>query len=117
MNTMSGDEKKAARAAYKQRKTVPGIYAVRCGASGQVWVGHAPDVETIRNRLWFALGMGKTRNQALDAACAAHGLDSFAFEQLERIEEDEQMAMAYARDVVLKERAAFWRAKLEALTI
>ena len=45
---------------YKDRKTVPGIYAIRCLPEGQVWVGRAPDVATIQNRLWFGLRMGQS---------------------------------------------------------
>jgi hypothetical protein len=36
MNTF---DRKAAVAEYKKRKAIAGIYAVRCPANGQVWVG------------------------------------------------------------------------------
>jgi hypothetical protein len=32
-------DRKAAVAAYKERKSACGIYALRCGPSGEVWVG------------------------------------------------------------------------------
>lgn len=113
---MNADQKKQAREDYKARKTVPGIFAVRCAASGQVWVGHAPNLDTIQNRIWFQLRVGVTRIPSLDSAWASHGESSFTFEPLERMEDDALM-MKHSRDVVLKERAAFWRTKLDALSI
>ena len=44
-------DRKAATLAYKERKAVAGIYAVRCRASGQAWVGQTADLEKIENRL------------------------------------------------------------------
>jgi hypothetical protein len=37
-------DRKAAIAAYKERKTVAGIYVIRCAASGGAWVGQAPNL-------------------------------------------------------------------------
>jgi hypothetical protein len=110
---MNGLDRKAAVAAYKERKTPAGVYAVRCPASGQAWVGHAPDVDAIKNRIWFTLRQGGSSYLPLQAACASHGHDALTFEVLERIEEDS--AMARAR--VLKERTAHWRDQLAAAAI
>ena len=55
---MNRETRKAAVAAYKERKAEPGIYAVRCMASGQAWVGGAPDLATIWNRVSFTLRQG-----------------------------------------------------------
>ncbi len=76
-------DKKAAKAAYKERKSVAGIYAVRCGASGQVWVGHTPTLGTIQNRIWFTLRQANHPDPGLQSAWAAHGPAGFAFEVLE----------------------------------
>ena len=62
---MQSTDRKAAVEAYKERKTVAGIYVVRCAASGEQWVGQAPDVETIRNRLWFTLKLGSNPCRSL----------------------------------------------------
>ncbi|MET4276026.1 hypothetical protein ABIB68_004682 [Bradyrhizobium sp. F1.2.2] len=48
-------DRKAAIAAYRERKTVAGIYVIRCAASGEAWIGQAPNLETIQNRIWFSL--------------------------------------------------------------
>lgn len=110
---MTGPDRRAAIAAYKERKTPAGVYAVRCAASGQAWVGQAPDVEAIRNRIWFTLRQGGQAYLPLQAAQAAHGPDALAFEVLERVEED----TALARARVLKERTAHWREQLRAEAI
>ena len=67
---MKGEGRKAAVAAYKERKVETGIYAVRCTASDQVWVGIAPDLSTIQNRLWFTLRQGTQL-----ASLASGGMD------------------------------------------
>jgi hypothetical protein len=65
---MRGDEKKAAIVAYKERKSVAGIYSVRCKTSGKVWVGQSPNLDSIRNRIWFMLRLGSHRNRSLQSA-------------------------------------------------
>jgi len=108
---MMGEERRAAVAAYKERETSAGVYAVRCAPTEQVWVGTAPDVETIRNRIWFQLRMAASPHRDLQAAWTAHGADGLSFEVLERLDEE---PLAYARDAALKARLAHWRAALDA---
>jgi hypothetical protein len=108
---MKVQDKKNALAAYKERKVVAGIYAVRCLATGQCWVGGAIDLGTIRNRLWFGLRMGGDPHPTLQAAWHAHGADSFAFEEVERFDD---AAPGYVRELALRDRLAHWRAELGA---
>jgi hypothetical protein len=111
---VSSIDKKAAVAAYKERKVAAGIFAVRCAASGQVWVGQAPNLDTIQNRTFFTLRQGNHPSRDLQAAWAAHGADSFTFEAVERLPDEE---IPYARAALLKERAAHWRAALNGAPI
>ena len=103
--------RKAAIAAYKERKSVAGIFAIRCTATSETWVGQTPDLDKIQNRIWFTLRQGGHPCRSLQAAWTAHGADSFAFEACERLEEEET---AYVRDALLKERALHWRTELGA---
>lgn len=103
--------RKAAIAAWKERKSVAGIFAIRCMATSQVWVGQTPDLEKIQNRIWFTLRQGSHTCRSLQTAWAAHGPDGFAFETCERLEEEES---AYIREGLLKERAGHWRKALSA---
>jgi len=104
-------DRKAAIAAYKERKTIAGIFAIRCNASAETWVGQAPNLEKIQNRIWFTLRQGGHPCRSLQAAWTTHGPDSLTFEECERLEEEET---AYIRDALLKERMLHWRAQLNA---
>ena len=103
--------RKAAIAAYKERKSVAGIFVIRCEASSQAWVGQSPNLEKIQNRIWFSLRQGNHPCRSLQAAWTAHGADSLTFEACERLEEEET---AYIRDALLKERVLHWRKQLGA---
>lgn len=108
---MDQTDRKAAIAAYKERKSAAGIYMVRCSVAGRCWVGRAPDLRTIRNRLWFSLRCGNSRNKALQEVWRQHGEDSLTFEPLEQL--DDKLG-DYAREKTLKERLLHWQAWLEA---
>jgi len=108
---MKREDKKAAVSAYKERKSAPGVYVVRCAAAGQQWVGGAPDLATIWNRISFALRHGVAAPASLQAAWRAHGPESFAFETVEELT-DEQLV--FGRDRMLKERLAHWCAEMSA---
>ncbi len=111
---MNTDDRKAAIAAYKERKAVAGIYALRCAASGQVWVGHAADLDSVGNRLWFTLRTGTDPHRDLQQAWTTHGADSFSLETLERLKEEE---LPYVRKTLVKQRLAHWRERLNAAWI
>ena len=111
---MNGDERKAATTVYKERKVEGGIYAVRCSASGQIWVGSAPNLATIRNRLWFTLRQGSNPHRSLQEAWAAYGESAFGFEILQRLDEED---VGYIRDRRLKDLLARWTEELDASRI
>ncbi|WP_028134859.1 GIY-YIG nuclease family protein [Bradyrhizobium japonicum] len=104
-------DRKAAITAYKERKTIAGIYVVRCAASGQAWVGQAPNLETIQNRIWFSLRQGSHTCRGLQAAWTTYGEAGLTFAECERLEDEES---AYVRNALLKERLLHWRAELKA---
>jgi hypothetical protein len=97
-------------AAYKERKVVGGVYAVRCDASGEVWIGCWVDIATIKNRMWFALRQDKHPNRDLLAACRRHGEAQFSSEVLERLEDE---SSPYIRAAKLGERASHCRKNLQ----
>jgi hypothetical protein len=112
---MDNQSRRQAVRDYKERKVSAGIYAVRCAAAGQSWVGQSPNLDQQQNRIWFALRQGGHPNPALKAAWAAHGEAAFTFEVLEVIEDAD--LSVYARDSRLKDRSAHWRAGLGATKI
>jgi hypothetical protein len=108
---MDKAQRKAAISEYKKRDDAIGIFAVRCAASGEAWVGPSLNLDTIQNRIWFGLRLGSATNKDMQRAWNYHGGDSFEFEVLERLEPDEP---AFVRDSQLKERTAHWRGTLNA---
>lgn len=104
-------DRRAAIAAYKERTVRAGIYAVRCPATGAVWVGQAANLDGIANRVWFSLRHGGHPNRALQQAWQAHGAEGLVLEVLEILAEEES---AYLRGRQLKARLAHWQAHLGA---
>ncbi len=111
---MDPEHRKAAAAGCKERKSVAGIYAVRCQATGESWVGRADNLATIRNRVWFTLRHGGHPHRGLQEAWCTHGCERFMLEPLERLDDE---PIAYVRDKLLNERLAHWRSALGAETI
>ncbi len=107
---MSG--RKALLREYKERKVEAGIYAVRCVANGQAWVGATPDLSTRQNGVWFSLRLGSHRDRSLQAAWNANGADAFVFEAVEAV--DVEGLDRFGRDSRLKERRQHWIAALNA---
>lgn len=111
---MNREDRKAAVAAYRKREIATGIYAVRCTPTGAVWVGQAPDLSTIRTRLWFTLRLGNTPHRSLQEAWRAQGEGAFTFEILERLDDEE---IDYVRDRLLRDRLLHWADTLQAIRI
>jgi len=108
---MDRSERKAAVAAYKELPLDWGVYAVRCSATGQTWVGGSRHLSKQQNGLWFALRMNGCRRPTLQASWTANGEAAFSLELLEQLPAD---TPAIARVRLLKERTAHWLAALGA---
>ncbi|WP_406854659.1 GIY-YIG nuclease family protein [Alsobacter sp. KACC 23698] len=111
---MRTEDRKLAVNAYKKREVEGGIYAVRCVASGEVWVGGAPDLSKIQNRLWFTLRQGTNTHRSLQSTWNAHGAEAFSFEIIERLDAEE---IGYVRDRSMRDRVVKWAEQLRAVRI
>ena len=111
---MQESERKAAIDAYRERKVACGIYAIRCVPSQQLWVGSAPNLATIQNRLWFTLRLGQDQRATLQQAWQAHGEAAFRFEILEQWDAAE---IGHARARLLKTGVDRWTGALGASPI
>ena len=111
---MTPQDKKAAIAAYKERKPAFGVFAVICNATGEAWVGTSRNVDTHQNQLWFTLRQGGCHHASLQAAWREHGEAEFRFEELDRLREDYPQI---GRMDELKKRQALWRYRLRAEAI
>jgi len=104
-------DKKAAKREAKERVTAKGIYALRCTASGEAWIGNAKDLKSAETGLLFALRLGGHINHAMQAAWNQHGAGAFRFEVLEEF--DPELPEMTLRDA-LKDRQKYWRTELKA---
>lgn len=107
---MTGTRKEAIRK-FKERKPPIGAYAVRCAATGRIWVGVSRNLDATRNGTWFALRSGGHIQRSLQEEWNRHGESSFQYEILEKLEED---LLPLAIPDRLKEQKARWLAHLHA---
>jgi hypothetical protein len=108
-------ESKAARKEaireFKERKPTLGVYAVRCTATGRVWVDAFRNLDAARNSAWFSLRNGSHRDKSLQEEWNAHGEAAFQFEILEKLDQDvHPMAVMD----LLKQKRSLWIAQLGA---
>lgn len=104
---MTGARRKDLVREYKERKTRPGIFAIRCVTENVTWTGISRDLDSQQNGIWFQLRMGNHMNKALQQVWARHGADAFRFEILEVVEDDNPEMIG----LLLKDREAYWRAQ------
>ncbi len=96
---------------FKELKPDVGIYALRCTATGHVWVGATRNLEATRNRCWFSLRNGLDLDRSLQDEWTAHGEPAFQYEILDRLEKDLHPLEV---DDLLKKKVIDWAAKLSA---
>jgi hypothetical protein len=106
------DRRRELTAAYRERKARPGVFAVRCAAGGQVWVGSSRELLNRQNGIWFSLRQGSSLNRTMQQAWRDHGEAAFVYEELQVI--DGEGLSAWSLDQALKDAAAAWREQLAA---
>ena len=108
---MTQSRKDAIRA-YKERKIARGIFAIRCGATGSVWVDTAMDLDMSEKRTWSLLRNGDVQaDKTAVAEFREHGQEAYTYEVLEKLDED--VAEMLVRDL-LKEKKKHWLLQLSA---
>lgn len=107
----SNVDKKEAIRKFKERKPLLGVFAVRCAASGAVWVGTSRNLDATRNGLWFGLRTGSYIDKSIQADWNAHGEPAFQYEILETLDGD--LHPLAVKDL-LKEKGKHWVAQLSA---
>src|ERR1700733_404145 len=108
---LSKEERKEAARKFKERKPPLGVYAVRCAATGQVWVGFTQNLNASKNGIWLGLSTGAHHDKALQAEWNAHTESAFSYEVLEQL--DEELSPLLVRDT-LKARKQHWIERLDA---
>jgi hypothetical protein len=80
--------RKEAAKEFKARKVPIGIFAIRCRATGAMWVNSSPNLDAARNGTWFQLRNGLHRNKTLQEQWNGCGEAAFDFEVLEVLDHD-----------------------------
>jgi hypothetical protein len=102
--------RKQAQRDYLDRKPSIGIFALRCAASGEVWVGGTKSLDKRQNSIWFQLNNRGLADADIEVAWKKHGEASFSYEVLEQLTEDNPHTL----QTLLPERVAHWRKELGA---
>lgn len=112
---MSKLDRREAVRQYKEREVQVGVFAVRCTATGEVWVGASRNLDRQQNGLWFGLRLGSFPNKVLQAAWRAHGEAAFVFEPLDVIDAEDLSPTAL--NLRLKDAEQRWREQLGAAKV
>ena len=100
--------------AFKERKVPRGIFAVRCSASGDTWVGSSPNLNAVRNSLWFQLRGGLSRHATLQEAWKQHGEEAFTLDTLQQF--DNEVSLLLINDLYAVKKKE-WAQVLQAQTL
>ena len=100
--------------AFKERKIPRGIFAVRCSASGDTWVGSSPNLNAVRNSLWFQLRGGLSRHATLQEAWKQHGEEAFTLDTLQQF--DNEVSLLLINDLYAVKKKE-WAQVLQAQTL
>ena len=111
---MDKQDRKTAISKYKERKSISGVFAVICTATGEVWVGTSRNLEAQKNGLWFSLRMKSSPFANLQQVWTTHGENEFRFEELDRLADDFSDLL---RSDELKKRRTLWATRLQATTL
>jgi hypothetical protein len=107
----SKESRKESIRKFKEQKSLLGAYAVRCTATGQVWVGVTRNLDATKNRCWFSLRTELHPDKPLQEEWNLQGEPAFQYEILDALDEDVHPLEV---DGLLKEMKLDWTARLGA---
>jgi hypothetical protein len=96
---------------FKERRVPQGIYAIRCTANGDVWVGSSTNLSAVQNSQWFQLRGGLHRSASLQQAWTHHTEQAFSLEVLEQF--DDEVSPLLLSDL-LRSKKKMWVQNLQA---
>jgi hypothetical protein len=105
------ESKKESIRKFKEQKPLVGTYAVRCTATGRVWVGASRNLDATKNGCWFMLRNGSHQDKSLQAEWDGQGEKDFKYDVLDLLDEDVHPLNVTA---LLKEKNISWLARLGA---
>ena len=108
---LSTQDRKEAIRKFKELKPDAGIFAIRCTATGRVWVGASRNLGASRKRSLFMLQSGGHFDRGLQQEWNGQGEAAFQYEILEQLADD---VLPLAAADLLKQKRAQWAAELGA---
>ncbi|SEF32575.1 GIY-YIG nuclease family protein [Variovorax sp. NFACC27] len=108
---LSTESRRALVRQYKETPRPAGVYVIRNGSNGRVYVGGSLDVEGAMNRARFELNMRSHRNKALGQDWIEHGAGHFSFEVIDRVKERDDPA--FDRKAELDRLLSLWQEELQ----
>lgn len=108
---LSTESRRALVRQYKETPRPAGVYVIRNGWSGRVYVGGSLDVEGAMNRARFELNMRSHRSKALGQDWMAYGAGHFSFEVIDRVKERDEPG--FDRAAELEKLLVLWREELQ----
>ncbi len=87
---MTTEQRKEAIRKFKEKKALLGAFAIRCVATGEVWVGASRNLDATRNGSWAFLRNAGHPDKSLQREWDIHGEPAFQYEILEKLDEDVQ---------------------------
>lgn len=98
--------------AYKCRTVIGGVYTIRCGATGEVWLRASADLQGTKNRFAFSLETGSCPEPCVADALRRYGPECLTIEVLEELEKGElQTDREFSGDI--DTLLGLWREKTE----
>lgn len=98
---------------YKERKIIGAVYTITNTKSGKYLIGHAANVQSVKNRFQFALMTGSTLHPKLQKDWQELGAQAFTLTILEELEQKPNQTHADFMDE-LQTLEEMWLANLDA---
>jgi group I intron endonuclease len=89
---------KALRQQYSQQKFRMGVFQIRNTVNRKIFLGSSVNLEAIWNRNRMELNLGSHRNEALQKDWKVFGENSFVFEILSEIKQEDNEQLNYNRE-------------------
>ena len=111
---LSPESRRAISRQYKETARPAGVFVIRNGLTGRIYVAGSLDVEGAMNRARFELNLRSHRNKALQRDWVAQGATHFGFEVIDRVKERDDPA--FDRAAELEKLLELWREELQCTT-